>query len=163
VQLTYVDKTTDKVGPGGTATPDRRPDGHFRLELTGSGTITSITVKTADATGKECCGQVWNTVPRDSFWILGVVENGRQLNPTDRNISIPFSGSATLDLYGSDSGYFTPGQRFLVDVGLAGGGSVTGTSAAIGPGGGGGGGGTTTTPGGGGGGGGGGTTTTATT
>ena len=155
-RLTFLDKGSDRVGQGTRATPDGSLDGHFRLDVTGDGTITSITLRTADASGKPCCSQVWNTIPNDSWWILGVFENGRQLNPTDRNVSIPVSGSVTLDLYATDTSYVKLGQRFLADVAFAGGGTTSDVSAPItsipGPGGGGGGGGgggtttTTTTP-----------------
>jgi hypothetical protein len=150
-QLAYLDKASDRVGAGATARPDNTKDGHFRLVLSGAGTVTGLTVKTVDANGKECCGQVWNTTPNDSSWILGVFRNGTQLNPTDRAVSIPIDGSVTLDLYANDSGYFQVGQRFRVDATIAGGGTATALSAPIanvnagGGGGGGGGGGTTTT------------------
>ena len=56
VQLTFLDKASDKVGKFGTA-PDGEPDGHFRLVVDGTGTIDDITLRTADATGKPCCNQ----------------------------------------------------------------------------------------------------------
>jgi hypothetical protein len=154
-RLTFVDKTSDHVNTG-TTIPDRRPDGHFRLEVVGDGTITGLTLRTADASGKACCSQVWNTVTKDSFWILGVFREGKSLNPADQAVSIPFTGSVTLDLYGSDSGWFKLGQHFRIDATLADGGTVSAVAPAITSLGGTGGGGT-------GGGGGGGTTTTTTT
>jgi len=157
-RLTFVDLATDKVSPGTNPVPDRRPDGHFRLEVTGTGTINGITVRTADASGKPCCSQTWNTTPNDGLWVLGVFRNGTQLNPTDRPVSIPVDGSVTLDLYASDSGYFTLGQRLRVDATLTGGGTVSSVAppiTSLGAGGAGGGGGGT--------GGGGDTTTTTTT
>ena len=66
VQLAYVNKASDKVGPGSQAKPDGRPDGHFRLTVAANDTITAIILRTADASGKPCCGQVWNTLPNDS-------------------------------------------------------------------------------------------------
>jgi hypothetical protein len=73
----------------------------------------------SDSSGKACCGQVWNTVPRDQWWILGVFRNGTQLNPVDENVSDPVSGSATYDLYACDSGFFRTGQSFVIAVSLA--------------------------------------------
>ena len=116
--LSYVDRTTDRVGSGSRATPDGSPDGHFRLTVKANARVASIWLRTVDASGKACCGQIWNTVPRDQWWILGVFRNGRQLNRVDANISDPVSGSAVYDLYGSNSGYFNPGQRFSISVAL---------------------------------------------
>src|SRR4051794_8267687 len=152
-RLTFVDLTSDKVGQGARATPDGQPDGHFRLQVTGTGTITGLAVRTTDASGKPCCGQTWNTIPNDPFWILGVFRDGRQLNPADRDVSILVSGSVTLDLYATNTGYFKLGQRFLADATLAGGGTASSVSAPIA---------SLGAPGGGGAGGGGGTTTTTT-
>ena len=90
-----------------------------------------LTLTTADASGKACCGQIWNTVPKDSYWILGVFRDGKSLNPADQDVSIPFTGSVTLDLYGSDSGRFEIGQRFRVDATLAGGGTVSAVAPPI--------------------------------
>ena len=119
VGLAYVDATADSVGTGPRATPDGSADGHFRLTVNGNDTIRRIELRTADAGGTPCCGQVWNTVPNDPWWILGVFRNGRQLNPVDTNISDRIAGSATYDLYGANSGFFRVGQRFVVFVNFA--------------------------------------------
>jgi len=139
VQLAYVDKASDKVGSGSVAKPDGSPDGHFRLTVTANATITGITLRTADASGKPCCGQTWNTVPNDGLWILGVFRSGRRLNPVDAAISDPVAGTVTYDLYGSDSGFFQPDQHFVVSVTFASGSSTSAVTLAA-PGGGGGGG-----------------------
>ena len=132
-QLAYVDKSSDKVGSGSQATPDKSPDGHFRLSVTASDTVTTITLKTADASGKPCCGQVWNTVPRDGWWILGVFKAGKQLNPVDVNVVDKVSGSATYDIYAADSGYFKPGQHFIAYVNFASGACVSAVADIGGP------------------------------
>lgn len=119
VGLRYVDRTSDKVGTGSRATPDGSPDGHFRLTVTAQGRVTAITLRTTDASGKPCCGQIWNTVPRDPWWILGVFRNGKQINAVDANISDPVAGTVTYDIYGANSGYFNAGQRFIVTVDFA--------------------------------------------
>ena len=133
VRLSYVDKASDKVGAASQATPDGRPDGHFRLAVTANDTITAITLRTLDANGqapidangKPCCGQIWNTVPNDPWWILGVFRGGTQLNPVDKNISAPLAGSVTYDLYAPDFGYLKPGQRLVVSVNFASGSCVS--------------------------------------
>src|SRR5262245_34939155 len=104
-RLSFVDLASDKVGQGAKATPDGARDGHMRLVVDGSGTIDSITLRTADATGKPCCGQTWNTIPNDTLWILGVFLDGKQLNTTDRAVSIPVSGSVTLDRHATNPSY----------------------------------------------------------
>jgi hypothetical protein len=134
-QLAYVNKASDKVGSGSQAKPDGSPDAHFRLTVTANGTITAITLRTADATGTPCCGQTWNTVPNDGLWILGVFRSGRQLNPVDKAISDPVAGSVTYDIYGSDSNFFVPGQHFVVSVIFASGSGISAVTQ-IGPGGG---------------------------
>jgi hypothetical protein len=133
VQLSFLDKASDKVGPGSQATPDGRPDGHFQVTVTANDTVTAIDLRTADANGKPCCGQVWNTVPNDGFWILGVFRGGTQLNPVDENISDPVAGSVTYDVYGSDSGFFNAGQRFVVSVSFASGSCVAALAQIGGP------------------------------
>src|SRR5262249_50659612 len=75
-QLAYLDKSTDKVGTGSQATPDGRPDGHFQVTVNATDSVTAIDLRTSDSSGKACCGQVWNTVPRDQWWIVGVFRNG---------------------------------------------------------------------------------------
>jgi hypothetical protein len=134
-QLAYVNKASDKVGSYSQAKPDGSPDGHFRLTVTANGTITAITLRTADATGTPCCGQTWNTAPNDGLWILGVFRSGRQLNPVDKDISDPVAGSVTYDIYGSDSNFFVPGRHFVVSVTFASGSGIS-AKAQIGPGGG---------------------------
>jgi hypothetical protein len=144
LRLVYVDKASDRVGSGSVAKPDGRADGHFRVTVTATDRVTAITLRTADAAGKPCCGQVWNTVPRDQWWILGVFRGGRQLNAVDENISDPVGGSATYDVYGADTGYFRQGQRFVVTVEFrsgscvealttVGGGSTAGRACAAAP------------------------------
>jgi len=128
VQLAYVNKASDKIGSGSQANPDGTPDGHFRLTVTANGTITEITLRTADASGKPCCGQTWNTVPNDGLWILGVFRSGTQLNRVDKAISDAVAGSVTYDVYGADSGFFQPGQHFVVSVTFASGSSLSATT-----------------------------------
>ena len=107
----------DKVDSYSNAAPDGTRDGHFRLTVqAGSGLrVSEITLRTADAAGHPCCGQIWNTT-KDGLWMLGVYRGSTRLNPTDAPISDTISGVVVYDLYGEDSGHFVNGQKFRVDV-----------------------------------------------
>jgi hypothetical protein len=114
--LIWKGTTEDKVSPG----PDKdgTPDGHFTLTLDVSGTktVTSILLESADSSGNEAGGQYWDTDP-NYYWVLGVEQPaGTRLNPTDKSITKTISGKTVFELYASDSGYFNSGQYFKAIV-----------------------------------------------
>lgn len=115
----WIGQDADFVGEWGNGKPDGRKDGHFQLSLNaGTGVeVKSIAVYSADAGGTPVGGQVWHSAAAN-YWMLGVFQNGRQMNPSHVPTLGAFTGPVTLDLYGNDSGWFKPGNWFLVDVTL---------------------------------------------
>jgi len=113
----FLDMYSDYVGDWDNGHPDGRKDGHFGLTVNlGSGeTVQSIAVYSSDANGNPQGGQVWHS-SNTSYWMLGVFQNGRQLNQTHVPTLGRFSGMVHFDLYGNDSGWFKPGQHFMVEV-----------------------------------------------
>ncbi|TAJ09996.1 MAG: hypothetical protein EPO61_04595 [Nitrospirae bacterium] len=115
----WIGQDADFVGEWGNGRPDGRKDGHFQLSLNaGTGAeVTSIAVYSTDAGGNPVGGQVWHSATTN-HWMLGVFQNGRQMNPSHVPTLGTFTGPVTLDLYGNDSGWFKSGNWFLVEVTL---------------------------------------------
>lgn len=113
----FLDQNSDYVGEWGNAHPDGRKDGHFTVTLDlGSGeTLQSLAVYSSDASGNPQGGQVWHSA-NSSYWILGVFHNGSQLIQSHVPTLGRFSGTVRFDLYCNDSGWFKPGQYFMVEA-----------------------------------------------
>ncbi len=107
----------DRIGEWGNGRPNGTPDGHFRLalELPDHQPVTSISVWSATDKGDKAGGQVWHS-RNGGNWMLGVFRDGRQLNASHVASLGQFSGQVVLDLYANSSGWFNPGQTFLVEV-----------------------------------------------
>ena len=108
----------DVVGPGSRYAPDGRKDGHFTLTLDTQGrqrVVRTFLLQTSDPTGEPKHGQVWDTVPGGN-WILGVYRGGKRLNPRDDEISDAIRGKVQYELYANNTGWFKPGQDFVVSV-----------------------------------------------
>jgi hypothetical protein len=132
----------DRVGRTAEPMPDGAPDGVF--DTTIPGPVSALVLVTVDASGRACCGQVWDTlagatpIPASigtSFsigaqtWVLGVDVDGRPANAPDGSLVPIGEGCHTLRLFAADSGFFNPGQPyrlFLVGAdGVARGGAVS--------------------------------------
>ncbi len=107
----------DRVGEWGNGRPNGVPDGHFRLalELPDRQPVTSVSVWSARENGEKAGGQVWHS-RIGSYWMLGVFRDERQLNASHIGSLGEMSGKVTLDLHANSSGWFNPGQTFLVEV-----------------------------------------------
>jgi hypothetical protein len=114
-QLTWLDKTFDRVNHGGT-TQDGGLDGRFQLTLNlpAAATIKGILLTDTDPNGNPG-GQAWNTAPSGN-WFLGVYQNGAALQSAQAPTLGTLSGLVTLELFASDSGYFNAGQNFAATV-----------------------------------------------
>lgn len=112
-------KDADRVGQGDNGGPDGKADGHFRLALSlpSAAEIKSIAIYSAGPDGKPSGGQVWHSADA-SYWILGVFNQGQQLNQHHVPTLGRLSGDVQLDLYASDSGEFLPGNQFLAEATL---------------------------------------------
>lgn len=115
--LEWLGTDEDKVGDWGNGRPNGVPDGHLRLVLDswGAYTVNSISLWSANERGEKTGGQVWHT-QSGQYWMLGVVRDGRQLNASHVTRLGDFSGRAAFDLYANSSGWFNPGQWFLLEV-----------------------------------------------
>lgn len=118
----------DKVGEWDNGSPDGRNDGHFllALNLPGQQEVKSIEIYSADSEGNHAGGQVWDTGYNSNHWILGVFNQGNQLNQHHMPSLGAFSGSVRFDLYCDDSGWFKPGNWFGVEMVLGDGTKLTG-------------------------------------
>ncbi|MCP5366408.1 MAG: PKD domain-containing protein [Hyphomicrobiales bacterium] len=117
--FTWHGMAEDRVGQWGNGRPDGTPDGHFRLglDLPAGTAITSVAVYSADSAGRKAGGHVWHS-GNSSYWMLGLVRDGRQLNPSHVPGLGTFAGAVTLDLFANSSGIFRAGQTFLVEATL---------------------------------------------
>jgi hypothetical protein len=125
LQVAFVGVDRDVVNRSGQAQPDGALDGHFRVQATFPAwqEITHIALYSADANGYPSGGQVWHT-QNAGYPLLGVLSNDLLLDATHVPRIGKLNGSPTLDLYASDAGSFTAGNRFLVEIGLGNAGSV---------------------------------------
>jgi hypothetical protein len=125
--LSYVGIGGDQVGPTYNASPDGIPDGHFRLYVT---TTVSRNISSIELNSQT--GGVWDTVPKGSWAVMAVVQNGKRLNPNDEGIAIALNGSVTLDLYAHEYGYFAnPTSKFVATITFTDLGKVTSTIGPI--------------------------------
>jgi hypothetical protein len=115
--FTWVDKSADKVGQWGSGRPEGTLDGRFGLQIifTAPTELTSIAIYSVNDAGALAGGQVWHS-KSSSYWMLGVFQQGRQLNASHVKTLGTFNGRQTFDLYCNDSGWFKSGQNFLVEV-----------------------------------------------
>ena len=116
-QFKWIGMDTDQIGEWDSGTPDGSMDGHFLLglDLPVPTEIESILIYTADASGNPVGGQFWHTAVTD-YWMLGVFDQGTQLNHNHVTSLGTFSGNVQFDLYGDDSGWFKEGNLFGLEV-----------------------------------------------
>ena len=107
----------DRVGDWGNGKPNGTKDGHFRLTLEAPErfALASLSVWSANEKGEKVGGQIWHT-RNGGNWMLGVFRDGRQINASHVASLGEFPGRVVLDLYANSSGWFNPGQWFLVEV-----------------------------------------------
>lgn len=120
--FTWLGMEEDRVGEWGNGKPNGTLDGHFRLTLEAPDrfSLTSLSLWSANEKGEKTGGQIWHT-RNGGNWMLGVFRDGRQLNTSHVTSLGEFSGRVVLDLYANSSGWFKPGQWFLLEVEDAGG------------------------------------------
>jgi hypothetical protein len=128
--LTYRGLDADNVGTVYNAKPDGQNDGHFTLALDTGGLAKTVTLIELNST----TGGVWDTVPQGSWAVLGVLRNGKRLNPADENLKDAISGKVTYELYAGDYGYFAAAHTFVAKIGFSDGTSITSGKEGAGPG-----------------------------
>jgi len=107
--------------------PDGVLDGAFQMTVTGP--LSALILVTTDASGTTCCGQQWDTIvgagqfppelvspatQGSGTWALVVYENGVLLNSSTGSLQTIASGTHNLNIYASNSNYFSAGQHFRV-------------------------------------------------
>jgi hypothetical protein len=125
-QFEWIDENADKVGTWDNGNPDGSMDGHFRIDLSlpGPTEIKTILLFTADENANPVGGQFWDTAATN-YYILGVFDQGTQLNNNHVTSLGTFSGDMQFDLYAADSGWFEKGNWFGVEVTLGDGTKIT--------------------------------------
>jgi hypothetical protein len=125
-QFEWMGKNADKVGTWDNGNPDGSMDGHFRIDLSlpDLTEIKSILLYTADENAHPVGGQFWDTAATNNY-ILGVFDQGTQLNNNHVTSLGTFSGDIQFDLYAADSGWFEKGNWFAVEVTLGDGTKIT--------------------------------------
>ena len=116
-EFAWLGMDEDRVGDWGNGKPNGTRDGHFRLTLDAPGkfALTSLSVWSANEKGEKAGGQIWHT-RNGNNWMLGVFRDGRQLNASHVASLGEFPSRVSLDLYANSSGWFNPGQWFLLEV-----------------------------------------------
>ena len=113
----------DFVSASETTRPDGANDGHFVLTIDPHGapglTVTAVELRSTDPTGKSDGSQVWDTVPGNGMWALGVGWKGTYLNAGTKALKGAIKGRTAFDLYAASSGYFLDGNAFKVLVTLS--------------------------------------------
>ena len=125
-QFEWMGKNIDKVGTWDNGDPDGNMDGHFRIDLflPDPTEIKSILLFTADENAHPVGGQFWDTAATN-YYILGVFDQGTQLNHNHVASLDTFSGDLQFDLYAADSGWFEKGNWFAIEVTLGDGTKIT--------------------------------------
>ncbi|MDD2754251.1 MAG: hypothetical protein PHS80_01860 [Methanothrix sp.] len=118
-QFEWIGKNADKVGTWDNGSPDGSLDGHFRMEMSlpEPTEIKSILLYTADENAHPVGGQFWDTAATN-YYILGVFDQGTQLNHNHVPSVGTFSGDVQFDLYAADSGWFEKGNWFAIELTL---------------------------------------------
>jgi hypothetical protein len=113
--LSWMGMADDHVGESNSFVPNGKPDGHFRFVLPRGGLVTWISVSSVNRFGNPEGGQFWHTAD-PTKWVIGVLRNGQTMRAS---LGMPVGevgAGEALDLHCSDSGFFTPGQLFAVEV-----------------------------------------------
>lgn len=116
-EFAWLGADEDKVGDWGNGRPNGAPDGHFRIvvDFPQRQPLASISLWSATERGDKAGGQVWHS-GNGGYWMLGVFRAGQQINASHVPSLGEFSGTVAFDLYANSSGWFNPGQTFLVEV-----------------------------------------------
>ena len=110
--------SVDLVGGGESIAPDGQNDALISLRLSPGGTVTTLTVHNVD--GHPA---VWDTIPGNSLWVLGVADKEKPkglLNKPDGSVEIKADKLKEMLLYFADNGAVRDGKtRLSVTVAYA--------------------------------------------
>ena len=104
---------SDRVSPGEVLSPNGADDAVYAVNVgyAGSHSVTRVSISAG--------GSVWDTIPGDGFWIVGVTGpalGAAFLNTETEDISTPFTDTASYLLYMADDGSQAAGNTFYVEV-----------------------------------------------
>jgi uncharacterized repeat protein (TIGR01451 family) len=134
ISLSFDGKVRDRVGQGEAPSfiaPDGQLDGTFTVTLlpsSGNRTVTSINLSRTGPIG------IWDTVPGDGFWVLGVAGglDTALLNGSDGSVNFPLTAGASFKIFAADfingtfpNGLFIGGSNFMVTVNFSDGSTAT--------------------------------------
>jgi hypothetical protein len=120
----------DRVGKGPTGLdPDGALDAAFTLTLApgaGPRTVTQLDLRRTDGSG------IWDTVPGNIFWALGValVPDGPLLNAGNSAVNFDLADGASVTLFAADTGgLFAPGSAFTLTATFSDGSTATASAS----------------------------------
>ncbi|MGO4547314.1 copper amine oxidase N-terminal domain-containing protein [Paenibacillus sp. 2TAB23] len=117
----FLDKEYDRISLDTAEKPDGTRDGHLSVLIdAGEGAeIKSITMKTADAEGKDTSHGMWKTWKDQAGEIgnlLAVVQDGKIINKKFQASLGTFKGVAELELYASDNNGMKEGEYYYLEI-----------------------------------------------
>ncbi len=86
---------------GGGLTPDGKTDGLFRLQVNMESAVK--TVDRVTLASSQAATVIWDTIPGNGPWVLGIFDGGTSLNESDGAINQMVSGLFVVTLYASDT------------------------------------------------------------
>lgn len=133
VSFGFIGVDADKVTTSDSVHPDGVKDGHFRVTLTlaNQTEIKSFRLVGINADGSENGGQIANTNNPTYFNLAVVNSAGQTLNlnmgypATLGKFATGADNNLTLDLYASDSGFFTADTKYRLEIILGDGSKLT--------------------------------------
>lgn len=104
--------SSDYVGPKDQLGKSGKKDWLFEFRIEGSGVVEAITVEAVDASF------IWDTVPKNRNWIIGVLAPGKGLlNKKDGSVSFEVPPHNKLQLFVEDNGVLKQGaSKFTITV-----------------------------------------------
>lgn len=120
-QFASVDLTQDKFGSAAVG-EDGSMDGHFKLNLAFAQKtkLLSVILRPTDEEGKPVSAGIWRTNRAGVGWLLGIVQNGKAVNPEfNKDVTAPvgsFRGSVSFDLYATNNGSIKNGQHYVIEI-----------------------------------------------
>jgi hypothetical protein len=114
--FSWVGRNEDKVGINGQGTPNGRKDHCFHLVLNLPSPTEIISIELHSTTPDKKISEALVNSTTGPRWILGVFQNGKQLNQSYVKTLGNFSGKSDFYLYGDAESYLKKGTYFMVVI-----------------------------------------------
>ncbi len=116
-----IQTTGDYVGKNERLAGDKVSDWAFPLRLPGGGTVVGISINNLGGHRS-----IWDTIPKNGYWLTAVLRSGRILNQGDGSVNFTVNGPADIQLFVADNGSLAKGKTsYRITVTYQGGRSVT--------------------------------------